>query len=910
MDTISIRRLSVMAVFVVYTNKMDVLDRIEYDQKFQETAVKSKTKDFNPIQDILGHKYKAIDFTNNILKVYPELMDGNGSTLFYILNAGETKKVGVLYNSFKVFMENSPTKIYSTILSGTEPFYMDVDPIFSWARYIRKYKKCYIYEPILEANNKALQKFINNKQLFLGDKAVLLSEIRPLCYTNTGENIAHLLPYIAYLYNFFINCNNYTFSEIMAGSTHNAFLEAVEADFTKYYQKLLSSTDGLSLTKLFAKPTEIVNHFSVDVLKTMFSEMLNPENIVRIRNNVISSDQTNELQKTINDQIAVTENTVMKGFTQVISNLADIIMKSNPVVKTFNKIPKFSANNLNEYELSQWTAYALSGGRAPFMINSDLSYVAIGDATKHTRIDALPPQELLTEVATLSIGAKRPFTNSSIGLNMCAAYVKQKFMEYQTDVLNDFPISIDESFMDTDKLGKDSMDRIITGLFVNGIYAKNWNEVKKLFDILMNNYRFRQTFTDIMNLPTLLKRFGDNAYGANIMAAYILSFIPEWLLKFVITNGAVAGIELPRTISINVSLFCPMAFFAQEHNFNPIRVEKLLALETAIMYMHNKSYTNFVNNVAKEFQVSVLSNAYIQQPYVKGTSDNISVYAIGGRDLVSKAGLSNPLLRAYWFVYYTQGTCSNMEVFYDWAKMIDNQHAFDMIALAFKDKEFGTIKSVLTNKYEELIASNNVPLLLANYEFNADGSWFVKPSPYFIELTLPSGMSLINFFSLYSYPGSHAKNIMDNELVVKPIAFKDGAFIAEHALYNTAKFGSNHTSATISEFGIKYNLPYYDFNAAMDDFGVDITAPPGYKLIVLTTDSGTQTQNDVYFLYTTFVANKFGRRNYKNRYDDIIDSVEQAPSRGFKTQKGIGMDRNRMKINGLNKVPIPNVSSQ
>ncbi len=869
---------------------MDITEAINYNKEFTETVAKATTDNFNPIQEIIGNKYKAIEFTNKIFERYPELMDGKGSTLYYILNAGQTKKVAVMYTIFETFVKNSQPAVFASILRGIEPINKDVDPIFSWARYLKKTRKCYIYEPVLAFNNKVLQEFLDSKTFKLKDRAMSLNDIRPLCYTNTGENIADLLPYIAYLYNFFINCQNYTFGEILAGSTHNSFFESIEANFTKYYQKLIASTNGMNMTKLFAKPHDLVKHFSPDILKSMYNEMLNPENIIQIRNDIIINDSTKQLQKAISQQTCVTKSVVQAGFHKALCDLVDIVIQQNPITKVFRKMPLFCAKTLNEYELGQWTAYAMSGGMEPFMINKDLTYMGVGDIEHHGIIDFLPPQRLITEIKQLPISSKKPFVNSSIGLQLASAYAKSKFTEYQNDILNDFPITIDESFIATEKHGTDTMENLITGLFVNGIYAKDWDSLKNIFAILKNNPQFMKSIENIMKIPALLNSFFTNTYGTKIMSAYILSFIPEWILKFVVTNGAALGIKLPPTKAVNINMFCPMGMFCQNHELDNLRIEKLLALETSLMYLHNKAYTNFINDHIDEFVTILNNNSYIQQPYVKGTSDNVGIYAIGGRDLVAKAGLSNPLLRAYWFVSLTQGTCAAMETFYDWVKYIDNQNAYGIIAQGILENNVSSIKTVLTTRYNEMISSNNVPLILSNYTFHPDGSWVINVTPYYIDLNLPDGTPLIQFLIGYTFNETHAKNIADNELIVKPIKFTNNQFIAERAHFNKAVFGGSQVSAVLSEFGTNFKLPYYDFNAVIDDFAIEISAPPGYNNIYLQTDSGRQVGNDVYFIYTRFNTTKFGRKRFANNFDDIIEQTENV---NVKTNMGNRPDDKR-----------------
>ena len=80
----------------------------------------------------------------------------------------------------------------------------------------------------------------------------------------------------------------------------------------------------------------------------------------------------------------------------------------------------------------------------------------------------------------------------------------------------------------------------------------------------------------------------------------------------------------------------------------------------------------------------------------------------------------------------------------------------------------------------------------------------------------------------------------------------------------------------LSEFGVMYKLPYYDFNAVLDEFGVEVSAPPGYNTIYIQTDSGRQVANDVYFIYTKLNTTQFGNKRFANNFDNIVERTEVA----------------------------------
>ena len=114
---------------------------------------------------------------------------------------------------------------------------------------------------------------------------------------------------------------------------------------------------------------------------------------------------------------------------------------------------------------------------------------------------------------------------------------------------------------------------------------------------------------------------------------------------------------------------------------------------------------------------------------------------------------------------------------------------------------------------------------------------------------------------------------------MKPIKFFNNRFIAERTMFNKALFGGTQVSAVLSEFGTNFKLPYYDFNAVLDDFSIEVSAPPGYNNIYLQTDSGRQVGNDVYFLYTKFTVTKFGNKRFANNFDDIVEPTDNVTVR-------------------------------
>lgn len=858
---------------------MDILDQIKYNKDFQSTIVENKNDFVNPILDIIGYKYKSLDFTYKVFKSFPELFNNKGSSLYYIQNAGQSKKTTMLFQSFEIFLTQSPDSIMDTIMLGKNPIDLDVDMIISWARYIKQTKKCYIFEPIMKMCNLVLQSFLDTKSIEIRGKTFNMKELKPLMYSNTGENITDLLPYIAYLYNFFINCKNYTFGEILAGSHRNLFMESIDSNFSSYYQKLISSSNQtITLNQLFTDTDNFVDIFGKETIISMYNEMLDPKNIIKIRNDAIISDTSGQLQGAISQQAGVNESVVEQGFLLVLSQLIEITIDKNPITKLFNKIPLFSQNVLNEYELSMLTHYALSGGVYPFMIDSELNYVAVGDISSIKYCKLLPKQEMQTDIVSIKYSNKKPFSQSSLPLNLITSYVKKEFQNEQTDILIETHIGVDETMI------YQNIDKDITGLFVNGIWMRNNNFLVNVISKL-SDY-FKTTINNILSVVPLLDYFFDNPYGSKIVPAYILSFLPNYLLSYLQTNSS-------------ISLFCPITYFCRTEEVDYVRIEKLLAIETSLLYLHNEQYITFVNKKADEMNSIILMNSFIQQAYVKGTSDNIDVYAIGGRDLVEKAAYNNPLSRAYWYVLCTQGTCENMEMLYEWIKLIDNSYAFQLLEEAINNGNISTINNIIENNYNELVKSNKIPILLSNYLIDGDKISF-NSTPYYMNYKFSNNVSIISFLCNYAFPGADARNIQDKELYMKPITYNNGVFYAGKSEKERARFGNNVFPISKSDFGTTYSIPFYDFTATMEDIGLSMNGPPNYRWFYLSTDSGRNVHNDVYFIFTKLNYTKFGMKNGSDNFvDRDFDNIYDDKSSTDPDEND--MTKNRMMIYGLKK---------
>lgn len=869
---------------------MSILDNIEYKQNFQDAYVKQNCVT-SPLKEYIQNKYKAIDFTKNVFNLMPMLFpNGSGSSLFYIDCAGQEIKNSILYTEFETFISYSNRKIIEAQINNLNPFGVDCESsIIQWARYIKLTRKLPEFEPVIKYCREVLRTLLERKEFLYKEKVLTFASVHAICYTNVGENIINLLPYIACLYNFLINCKHYIFSEVTSGSMYNAFLDSINNRFEAYYTKLLTNTNSMSLQQLFSSPDKITQIFSKELLSKMFSEMCHPEDIIEIRNRIIINNP--ELGDCSNEQLSVSKDDVTNGFYSVFSNLMDIVIENNPITKLLKRIPNFDSSYLPSYELSMLTQYCLSGGVSPFSVNPDNTYSGSGDAGSLLKyMDEIPNQKLITGIRKLNIVDSRPFISANFPLEITTGYLKQKFENIQTDILNDEIITIDEKFIQTEIYGTQRMEEILVGLYVNGKWLNDNSSMHNIFKILKNNKEFYYEIIDILNISLVLSMFFENKFGTKIIPAYILSFMNEWLLKF-----------MCRDKFSNINKFSPIIYFCLNHKYDEAKIKKLIDMEISIMYLYNTSYVSFINTNAREFGKMLIFNSYIQQPYVKSISDNVDIYAIGGCELVEKAQGANPIYRGYWFVHNTQGICENLEVFYNWTKYIINTNdniMFNVLTHSMRDKDWNVIKKILISNFNTLISNNNIPLMLSNFIINEDGTYKLKTYPYFMDLETSDGNTILSVISKFTFPASFANHVMSQTLYFKPIIYKNGVFLAGDSLENHIKYGKNIEPATLDSTTPYYNIMYFDFNADFKDFNIAFPTPPKMKNLIIYTDNGRRQKNNVFFLFTPLDTITFNKK-YKNSFNNIFESSLPEDSE---------LPSSRMQIMGLTLNTVPNVS--
>ena len=202
----------------MYADKSDshrfALNDSEID-KFHPELMEANANQNKPPQSFTYFdNFRGLSFLNDLFKAHPDLFetptkidkhgDACGGFVFYLLYSGQMVKASALFDEFAVYMRNSNPKIIQTIMTKPQDIYsVQGLNIITWAKYLRETGTFCVYEPVLKLNDIVLQTFLQTKKVIWNDKTYNLEDIRPIAFTNIGENITDLIPYICYLYNFF-----------------------------------------------------------------------------------------------------------------------------------------------------------------------------------------------------------------------------------------------------------------------------------------------------------------------------------------------------------------------------------------------------------------------------------------------------------------------------------------------------------------------------------------------------------------------------------------------------------------------------------------------------------------------------------------------------------------------------------
>ncbi len=888
-----------------------MLDKIDYNQNFTTNYVKAQDKSIS-YKDPAMLNYSAISFTREVFSKYPELLGLGAQTLMYIQYAGRAVKPEMLYDIFENMMTNTNIDIIKSIVSGKNPYNIEQDGFILWARLLYEQQKIVTFEPSMNICTEILNNFIKNDREFIyKTRPLRMYDVKPIMYTNVGENISDLLPYIAYIYNFFINGNPYLFNDLTSGSNIQLFLNNVNDVFNIFYSKLIkegrnvdandASQEFFNLDHFFSD-VDHIKKFNTGTVIQMYEKMLSTDTIIPIRTRILVDSITDE---DVEEQTSIPIQVCKAGFMNVLENLFEIVVNKNYItLNVFDKIPMFDPSVIDYHTLSLINEYCITGGNQLFNINTNEEIEGCLESNNIGTYPTIPPQHLDTDISTNSLSSLRPFISSNLYSTMTSGYVISKFIEHQNDVFNNEPIIIDESLLDTEKFSDSDISEKLISLYVNGKWMCHNSQLIKLLEYLMSIQSFKNEMQGIHYLGRIFATMLGKKANASILPAYILSFLPEYILNFMIGNS-----------QQSVNNFSLMTYFCLHHRLEMKRIQKLIDIEKSIMFMYNKKYTRFVNSKVGEF-IKILSlEPYIVQPYAKGISNNIDMYAIGGISLVGNAIYANPLIRAYSFIVSTQGVSQELQTFYEWTRGITSEDVIELLNTSINEHNTVFLKELLIKSYDRQMKTNNIPNTLLNYNVDKlkenKGQYTMKTYPYFIDLLTKNGIRIYDLLGTYTFPVASAKDTQPIEIITRSIDFKTDKFIAKKPLKGFIDYNGQQYAINSSSIGTDYDIPYYDYSADFRTVVLAFEKPSIYKLLQLYTPNGVNFKNNLFYIFTKVDVSLFGDKKYSMAYQDVmtnkLPTMESSVGRisGIPNVKEQEFETNRVVSNGISRKVMP-----
>lgn len=802
----------------------------------------------SPLTSLIGQKTEAISFTHNFFLQQPHLFGVNAETLMYAQHAGHKYKPAAYYHIFELFIKQRNEKYIHDKRSMSDNntpinniYSYDTDYLITWARIIKSNKMILEFEPVMRQLKTVFNNWLSNKKVYYGGILYPIDTFKPLCYTNSGECFISLLPYICYLFTFFIHCYPYEFDEGQSESSTFGFYKSLESWYMKHYTELSNDFNVDIIKGSIDSLSKISNKYWID----MFEHMLNVDDIIKIRNDEIS--KTPELlEQCISSQNGLTVKYITRAWNDVMTNLIKIVIANSPIKRIFDSIPRFDPNALDINELMMWTQFCMSGGDKPFCIEPEAS---ANELNKHSNysflfhcnpenISAYPKsllgeQVLKSNIKQLSISKLKAFTCADLLMEMCTSYIRNEFIKKKTDILDDNPINISESMLRNDKLFNKPLSQLLKDLFINGLWMYDNSSMSAALNILLTKNDFVEEISDILSLGSITQIVYNNRIASIVITTYILSYLNTWLLD-TCTNG------------YNLLTFSPYTYLAQMQPASN-RIAKLLNIVISLLYISDPLYCRFVNVCIDDFTGLVSMNSIIQQPYIKGLNDLSDIYAIGGCELYNYSHFSNPLIRGYGFVAIVFGNCEELESFYKWIYKLDNSALFEVINESLTNTSL--IETSLKAQWSKMWNNRNIPNILHNYTFTSNG-YRLKSNPYFLDLATADGTLILNSVCKYVFAYSNPRNSINRQIMFRPIEYNKGKLTAKKPIKNGISINGTIMPVELSSTGTIETIPVYDFNGNMEDVGIIYTNPNGLRLEKLILFNSRLNANQTIWLFT------------------------------------------------------------
>jgi hypothetical protein len=743
---------------------------------------------------INGCKY--IEFTYDFFKLHPLVFDSE--SLFYIQHSGVHQRPNALFMMFETLV----TSYDSSYTKSSNQFQFDTNFIISWARQLKFKGDCTAFEPSMQLCKNSLIHFLSSPTVDIKGKELSLKFFKPLMYNYNGENYYDLIPYICYLFTFFIYGQAYTFEEAHTNASMYGFSKSIDSYLQQHYLRLSTEHN--------TKFENLINTLSNAEWKTFFSKVLAPNEIIRMRNNEMRRE-SGLLHENVSSQQNISQAYIDNCFNQVMSKLVYKIITHSPFSAIVKSFPGYDGKYC-KYELAKITQYCFCGGDKTINIDSQFCY--------NYSLDQNNDMKIQTDITTLHIGKHRPFTSSDPISKMCEAFLLNEVDKKDSDPFDDSKFSL----LEEDIFKHESLLR---NWFISGTFQY----YRSIFSDLTGK-SFVDEYEDIINLPLVVMLSYGKTYAATCLSTYILSLLPKLLLVHCNNQKELSNFSLIQSVLLMTEVDIE-------------RVKKLTQVSNAITMVNNPSYITFINRKITEFTSMIVQNSIIIQPYIKELNDSVDKLAIGGCEVYNYGKSSNPFVRSYGFISEVLGTSEELFIFNKWTENLDNQSLFDIID---SSKNISLINAGLLNASKTI----KIPVILNNFIFNlANKHYEYKPVNYFYN------DSLVEFVVKYIYPINNVRNHIESSVVSRRIICDEsGAITCDKPIINGFSIGSN-VLPLLKGGGRHYKIPVYNFTGSIEEIPLLFIIPPNYHLYELLLSSSKYSSNQTILLFykTKVVSN-------------------------------------------------------
>lgn len=782
-----------IALFFAFYLKMSMLNMPDVIQT--DASVDSYNKS----------KLSALHFTKQILASNPSLLGDNIQCLLYALYGGMEYNIKQVLQSIQSFIGISNSKYMQNKEINT--FAADSSFIIQYAKSLQLCENIANFEPCFEDLIDALKTWCTSSIITYNGKQYDAKFFKPLCYNMSGDNIFKLIPYIAYVMTFLVNCSPFKFMSSDYEVQGFTFLVHLNDHLMKGYQNLATDLNINIQTKGLSALSNIKDQYFID----LFKAILSPDAIRGVRDHYLRQSE-DLLEVCIQHQHALTKEYIREAYYANIDRIFMLVVEHNPIAKMLKQLPMWTSDmNINNHELALWTEYALAGGDKPLTIIDDTSalicYASNDYNFKLPEIIAKEPK-VITNVDPISTYIKgQPFSCNDIILRLISSKISHEFVNAQTDILSNNQIKFNEAILQYyfTKITND-----LISLYTYGIYSKYGASGINMFNTLLVNPITRDELVDILALPDILQKIYENDVANAIAVPFILGMLDKWVTAWCDQSKPM------NTFSIYTHLILEnLKRHTREYN-------KLADMVVSLSLLTDVHYSKFVNTFVKNIIPELTVTNYVFMPYVKGLADAADLYAIGGCELYNYAKISNPYIRAYAWYINNFGVTADAYSVYKYSQTFINNDLLELIN-EYKNNELELI-SILRVQLNKLIASRKMPSMLSNYNFTAQGYGLknvdeVIVNPMFKELTK------------YMFPKSLPAQATDKVLLFRQIHTNSLRKVrAGNITANSIVVDNTKLPVHIDQSSTPVALPVYDLTGSISYTPVSMITPGGYHL--------------------------------------------------------------------------------